>query len=249
MLIKQITGKTEELAIIVSKSCQVIGITKTEAAPNEFDFKDEQIEVSLVDFSTGKEEYLLRKQRVKFYAEIVAQGGNLRRCLSALIEVSDGRNLYLDANRVLRINLTGLTAADTYKVITFESDTTGGIPVKLEQLVVAAGVTNQKFPITNGSLLVLPKTDLLDIRAVYNDSTEVRLSAEELLERAKAMNGIISVREDNHTFKLGADELFLYDLELDNKRVVEFEVNTQAAGGFTMYKAIGLHKPGFENTI
>ncbi len=242
MLIKQITGKTEELAITVTKSCQVIAITT-----NATDFLNEQVEVTLVDFNSGIETPLLRKNSILMYAEIAAQGGNVRKMGTAIIEVADAANLYLDANRVLRINLTGLVGASVYELMTIETEETGGKPISYEQLIIANGVTNQKFPVNNGNLLILPKTDLQDVRLLFSDGTEVRQTKKEMEIYHQAVNGIIALETDGNTMKHGSDKIFCIDLILPNKKVVEVELNLSASNGYTMYKCVNLDKPGFDH--
>jgi len=248
MFKQTITGKTEELAITITKSCQAIALTT-----NATDFKDENIEITLVDFNTGVETPLVRKNKIKLYSEIATQGGATRRFGTSIIEVGDCAMLYLDANRVLRINLTGLISDIKYEIMTIEAPNTGAQPISYEQLIIANGVTNQKFPISSGNLLVLPKANLQDFRVLYSDGTEVRRTAKEQSIYADNTNGIIALDPATSQMTLGSDSIFCIDLIETNdkdevsKKVTEIEINLTESNGYTMYKCVNLNKPGFDH--
>lgn len=247
MNVKTITGKTEELGILVTDSTQVI-MLKSSAGGGAGDFTNEEIEIELIDFTTGKQTPILKKTAIDYIGEIAAQGGNFRRAGTAMVEVADLGKLYLDANRALKINLTGLNGAYTYKVNTLpteEMSETGA--VIYEEMMIPSGITNQKFPTPEGNFLVLPKTNLGDIRATYTDNTEVRLSAEDLQDKAEAMNGIISQDSTGTSIIFGAEKLFLFPLAGKSKRVKQMEINLSAGTGYKMIKVLNMEKTGFDS--
>jgi len=241
MRVTNFTGAVEKTGILVTKGCQVICLQNATQAMGT-----EKIEIALVDFTTGKETTLMRKDLAILYGEITAQGGNIRKVNDILIEVSDGRDLDLNANKVLRINLYDLDAASAYVLYSIECGIPGGLPVVYEQLIIPAGVATQRFPITDGSLLVLPKGDLKDVRVVFNDNTEMRMDSTELSIKAIATNGILSYNDDKTINQIGSSTCYIIDLQLANKKVSEIEINLIAGLGYTMYKCISMDKPGFD---
>lgn len=252
MQVRQFTGATEQIGIVISKACQVL-VIDISGAMTEGDFNNEKIEISMVDFASGKEVTLLRKTDITTVREIVAQGGNPILQGLALIEVSDGRDLPLDANKVLRINLTDLNAAKTYTLYSIESGVSGGKAVVYEELTIAQGVTTQTISFPNGNLLALPKSQLKDVRVIYSDNSELRMTLREMEIKAIATNGIIRFAPTSAVdlslkgSDMGSTFLVLIDLEFETKRVSQVEVNlTDNGQGYKMLKINELNKPGFD---
>lgn len=246
MKVIEFTGVTEKSAILLTKGFQVL-----ELITDAVDFVNEEMEIELVDMISGKSTPIQRTEKIILLAEPCAQGGNLRQQASALFEVSDGRDLELNANRVLRVNLSKLDAAKTYTLYAIESGIPMGTPIIWDPLYIANGVKLQKFPIADGSLLVLPKTDLADVRILYSDNTELRMDAAEMNFKAAATNGIIEVDAAQQPTKIGSNKAYIIDLNLllptgQTKRVTEIEVRLLLGNGYTMYKITNMENAGFD---
>lgn len=244
MKLAEITGTAEKLGIVISSPAQVIAIHSNDAAADSTDkepaFTGEEIEVTMIDFTTGKETPLLRKIALKKIRQTAALGNLSTNKKVSLIEICDGSNLELNANKVVRINLTGLKAANVYKVFAIQTNADSLSPVEYEKMVISTGVNTQRFPISRTSQLIMPQANLSDLRIIWSNGKEQRLTVEELE----------IIRTCNTTLSENISE-FIIDCvdEVKNTEITEIEVNLYASVGYEILKVKNLNKFGISREI
>lgn len=233
MKVAEFTGVTEKLGIVLSSPAHVLAIVGSTPMENE------EVEIVLVDFLSGKEEPILRKTKMSEIRQLVAMGNlnsNLNECL---IELADDQDLELNANKVIRVNLTNLTVGNTTKVFGIQGNSNTENFSTFESMIIGSGVNTQRFPITGASQLILPQANLADIRVIWSNGKEQRQTAEELQ----------IIRTANTTPTGHAKTNFIVDTIDVNKglKVTEIEVNLSAATGYTILKVKNIETTGFRS--
>jgi len=232
MKVAEFTGVTDKLGIVLSSPGHVLAITSSANIGNE------EIEIVLVDFISGKEDPILRKTKMSEIRQLVAMGNLSSSESQCLIELADNQDLELNANKVVRVNLTSLTGANTYKVFGIQSNSNTEVNSSFETMIIGSGVNTQRFPIKDASQLILPETNLSDIRVIWSNGKEQRQTVEEL-----------QIIRTANTTTPAAKDIFVVDTIDVQKglKVTEIEVNLSAATGYTILKVKNIETTGFHN--
>lgn len=232
MKVADFTGVAEKLGIVLSSPAHVLAVKCSTP------IVEEEIEIVLVDFLSGKEEPVLRKTKMFEIRQLVEMGNLSTDIKQCLFELADDQDLELNANKVIRVNLTTLTAGSTYKVFGIQSNSNTENYASVESMIIGSGVNTQRFPIKDASQLILPEANLSDIRIIWSNGKEQRLTTEELQ----------IIRTANTTSPAGRDIFVVDTIDVQKGlKVSEIEVNLSAATGYTILKVKNIETTGFHS--
>lgn len=250
MLIDQITGVSEKLGIVINSPLQGLLIVANKP------MSAETIEIQLIDLPKGTQTDIIREEKIELLGEFASMGGGCSTSYMMGIEIAEKGSLYLSGDRNLRINLKNLTAGVTYKIYADKSEFESNTVAEYKQLIIGSGLLKQEFPTMDGEHLILPKTNLQDIRMVFTDGTEVIKTAEELTAdhmKANEYGYFIHTTADEvtTTVQKGSMNIFVRDLETEMygqvKRISKVEINLSAnPTSYKFYKVYGIEHIGFD---
>ena len=175
MEIQSITGVTEKMGILVTQPCHLLMVSASVPIVLE------KIELSMVDFTTGKTTPIVRNEKMDLLNDIIGHVNHMNPT-TLFIEIGDDANFNFSAQRVLKIDLSVLTAGTVYTIHAVDANNSKDALTIYNQLTVPQGVSVQKFPIESGEALIFPEVNFKEIKLKWSNGIEQIRTAAEMVQ-------------------------------------------------------------------
>lgn len=237
MKITEFTGATEKNGILVTSPTQAIVIDMDAALTAG---AQSSIEMSIVDFTNGRETRIVKKTPLWKMLHPLALNQLNPSKSRVVIEIADDVNEKLNAQRVLRINLSNLSSAVTFGIYALPANKDGNATIIYETIAISAGITQQKFPINFKGQLLFPETDLDTVRLLWSNGKEQILSVTELK----------MLRDLAISNAWGPDQILIdtFD-EVSGAILTQVDVTLANPNAYEILKCISFNNPSIKNII